>query len=198
MKSRHVLKKLMRLDSAMPKTLQTSSDKFLCPDGKAQIDVCLYDGISLFNPLSAGKQRELSSEIYDYIDAQLYTIPSLQPVRIRFCGAIPNGASSDDIRALIRDHYSFLYRDCKEDLRINLIKIIALAALGILCWAVSLTLQGLSPDSLFTEILGIIGSFSMWEAVDFWLLERKGLKIKHLDAAQSALCEVTFHDGKSE
>lgn len=193
-KRNHFLMRIHELDKSLPSTRKAVAEEYLCLDGKAQIDIALYKGIELFHPLSMGKQKELSREIYDYIDAKLYTIPTLYPIRICFHGRLPDGTSPEEISDLIEEHYSFEFRDKKEDLRINRFKIIALTILGIVLLAGYFALEWLTLEPVFMEFLIIAGWFSLWEAVDSWVLERKTLKIAYLNAGQSALSEITFEE----
>ena len=63
----HLLSDMKRLDKAMPTAEERTADEYLCADGKAQIDINLYDGVELFNPLTFEKQRDLNNDIYDLI-----------------------------------------------------------------------------------------------------------------------------------
>lgn len=42
------------------------------------------------------------------------------------------------------------------------------------------------------EFLSIAGTFALWEAVDFYLLERKDLKTQKYNTGQLAMIEVQF------
>ncbi|MEW9079893.1 hypothetical protein [Terrisporobacter glycolicus] len=47
-----------------------------------------------------------------------------------------------------------------------------------------------SSNPIFMEFLSIAGTFSLWEAVDFYLLERRRLKIERLNSGQIALSQI--------
>lgn len=186
------LKKVHQLDASLPSPSEAVAAEYLCPDGKAQIDVALYDGIELFDPLSIGRQRDLSSELYDYIDRKLYAIPTFYEIRICFHGKLPVGASEAEIRSILTEHYAFLFRDKEADLRINSLKMLGLALCGIVFLALYFALELSNLKPLFMEFLSIMGTFALWEAVDCWLLERKALKVERLYAGQAVLSEVRF------
>ena len=191
-KRQDFLKKIHQLDANLPSSSDAVTAEYLCPDGKAQIDVALREGIELFDPLSIGRQRDLSVEIYDYIDRKLYAIPTLYEIRVCFHGELPKDAPEEEIRAMFTEHYAFMFRDKEADLRINSLKMIGLTLCGIVFLALYFALELSDLKPLFMEFLSIMGTFALWEAVDCWLLERKALKMERLYAGQAVLSEVVF------
>lgn len=183
---------IQKLDRITPTADEKTASEYLCADGMAQIDVNLYEGVNLFNPLSFGKQRDLNSDIYELIDAKLYTIPLKYPIRICFHGSVPDPQIQNEVRKAIQEHYMFLFRDKKEDLRINLLKTIGMTIFGVILLAIYFTLELTSPNPVFMEFLSIAGWVAAWEAVDSWLLQRKALRIEYMNAGQAALSEVSF------
>ena len=73
-------------------------------EGTAVIDVNLAGGVELYNPLSSRGKRDLSSEIYDYIDAQTNVIPAEVPLRIRFHGNFSE-KEQQEIKQMMHRHY---------------------------------------------------------------------------------------------
>lgn len=193
-KNAHLLSGIRQLEAHQPTTEEYIRQEYLCADGKAQIDVRIYDGLEWFDPLSMGRQRELNGDIYAFIDGKLYTIPTHYPIRICFRGPLPDPATQAEIRSILQEHYLFALRDKRLDLRINRLKSIVLGAIGmtLLMLYFALELSDLQP--LFMEFLSIAGSFAIWEAVDFWLLERRSLDLEYLFAGQAALSEITFSE----
>lgn len=169
-------------------------EEYLCADGKAQIDINLYDNVELFNPLTCGKQLDLNNDIYNLIDAKLYSVPLKYPIRLCFHGNIPELQTQAAVRETIQKHYMYTFRDKKEDLRINLLKTIVMATLGAALLAIYFTLELTLSNPVFMEFLSIAGCFAVWEAVDTWILQRKILKMEYWSAGQAVLSEVVFSD----
>lgn len=188
----NLLSGIQKLDRITPTADEKTASEYLCADGMAQIDVNLYESVELFNPLSFGKQRDLSSNIYDLIDGKLYTIPLKYPIRICFHGCVPDPQIQNEVRKAIQEHYMFLFRDKKGDLRINLLKTIGMTIFGVILLAIYFTLELTSSNPVFMEFLSIAGWVAAWEAVDSWLLQRKALRIEYMNAGQAALSEVSF------
>lgn len=190
----NTLLEIKKLDRLTPTADGKTASEYLCSDGMAQIDINLYDGVELFNPLSYGKQRDLHRDIYELIDAKLYTIPVKYPIRICFHGSVSDPQVQDEVRKGIQEHYMFLFRDKKEDLRINLLKTICMAIFGVILLTIYFTLELTSSNPVFMEFLSIAGWVAAWEAIDSWLLQRKAIRIEYWNVGQAVLSEVTFSD----
>lgn len=190
----NTLLEIKKLDRLTPTADEKTASEYLCSDGMAQIDINLYDGVELFNPLSYGKQRDLHSDIYELIDAKLYTIPVKYPIRICFHGSVSDPQVQDEVRKGIQEHYMFLFRDKKEDLRINLLKTICMAIFGVILLTIYFTLELTSSNPVFMEFLSIAGWVAAWEAIDSWLLQRKAIRTEYWNVGQAVLSEVTFSD----
>lgn len=189
-----LLLRIKNLDRTMPTTAEQTANEYLCADGKAQIDINLYDGAELFNPLTFGKQRDLSNDIYELIDAKLDTIPLKYPIRLCFHGNIPDPITQQAVRDTIKEHYMYTFRDKKEDLRINLIKTVGMAIFGVILLTIYFALEITASNPVFMEFLSIAGWVAAWEAVDSWVLQRKALRVDYLNAGQAVLCDIAFTD----
>lgn len=173
-------------------TQEHLGQEYLCEDGKSQIDIFLSDKSELFNPLTVGQQRDLSPSVYQLIDEKMYTISLKDPVRLCFLGKIPDIQEQEAVKEMLQRHYMYLVHDKTEDLRINRLKTICLALFGTLLLAIYFAIEMTASRPVFVEVVSIAGCFSIWEAVDTWLLERKKLKVDYLCAVQAVLCEVVF------
>ncbi|MDO4349516.1 MAG: hypothetical protein Q4C35_02670 [Eubacteriales bacterium] len=193
-RTKTMLEELKRLDQMIPSAAEMTAHEYLCPDGRAQIDVNLFDGAELFNPLTYQKQRDLNSAIYELIDEKLYTIPLKYPVRICFHGHLPDEGTQQEVCGIIQEHYMYALRDKKEDLRLNRLKTICLALFGVVLLTLYFALELLASNPVFMELLSIAGWVAAWEAVDSWFLERKSIKLEYLSAGQAVLAEVSFSD----
>ena len=100
-------------------------------DGYAVIDVNLREGAEIYNPLSAQSNRDLSSDIYAFIDEQTNLVPAEIPLRIRFHGNIP-AEEQEQIRSLMHRHYTMKSFDISWDVAANLRKMIVLAVFGVI------------------------------------------------------------------
>ncbi len=164
--------------------------------GNAVIDINL-DAETLYNPLSLKGDKDLSGDIYDYIEAQANVIPAEIPLRIRMHGDIPEKEQGEIIKMMHR-HYTMKSFDISWDLMANLRKMILLALFGAGVLAVYLFLALTGRNALFTEILSVVGSFSLWEAVDALLLERPHLRREYRNNEQNLNQKIEFVPPMSE
>ncbi len=164
-------------------------------EGYAVVDVCL-DGETLYDPLSLKGQKDLNGEIYDYIEAQTNLIPANIPLRIRFHGDFPE-EEQNEIKQMMHRHYTMKSFDISWDLMANFRKMLLLALFGAAVLAVYLYLALTSQNALMTEILSIVGSFSLWEAANALLLERPGLRRDHRNNQQSLNQRIEFISGET-
>lgn len=166
--------------------------------GHAVIHVQLYEGLRLYDPLSMGRQLELNPEIIDYIDRRAEIIPTKTPLRVCFHGRALSERDQKRVRAILREHYTVVLRDKSWDRRINFRKIVALASFGLLVLFFYLTMGASGRTDMLLEVLSIIASFSLWEAVDLFLVERLEIGVGFWEATQLLEMEVAFVDPADE
>ncbi len=159
-------------------------------EGYAVVDVNIGED-TLYDPLSLKGNKDLNGEIYSYIDAQTNVIPSNIPLRIRFHGDVDE-AEQDEIRKIMHRHYTMQSYDNSWDLAANFRKMILLAVFGAIVLAVYLFLAITEKHVFMAEILSIVGSFSLWEAADAFLLERPHLRREHHNIEQSLNQKIEF------
>lgn len=159
-------------------------------EGNAVVDVDLGE-TAVYDPLSLKGQKDLNGEIYDYIESQTNVIPAAVPLRIRFHGDFA-AEEQEEIRGMMHRHYVMKEFDISWDLIANFRKMLLLAVFGALVLALYLYLALTSENALMTEILSIVGSFSLWEAADALLLERPRLRREHKNNEQSLNEKVEF------
>lgn len=166
--------------------------EFMDEDGYAVIDVRLYDGLELYDPLSVGKQRDLNPEIYDFVERKANIIPAQIPLKIRFRGRGIDVPEREEIRRLLAEHYTVIMHDKMWDRRNSSRKLIGLSAVGVAFLSLYFFFALSREDGLFLEILSVIGSFALWEAADCFILERREIYTEMLNTAQYLTQDVEF------
>lgn len=105
--------------------------------------------------------------------------------------------AKEDRQAVVdayKKHFNLKFNDKCLDLKICNIKSIVLMIIGIAFLALGIVVERFLPIMLLSEILTVAASFSMWESVDFFLLERTNVKTEKLDTAQLLLAKIEFED----
>lgn len=167
-------------------------EKFINENGEAVIDVfCNND--QLFTSFSGDKKSKLSNDIISFIDDEVYNIPTNVPVIVNFIDEQLTREEEVAVERAYHEHYGLIFKDKSVDVRLNSVKSLALAILGAVLLSVSYLLNKINVGDFFREFMSIAASFSLWESVDFFFLERKDLMIQRLNAAQMAVSRITFN-----
>lgn len=189
---RRMVKNIRRFENNMPSTERYLEKEYLDEDNNAVIYVNAYDGIEWFDKLSIGNQVTLNQDIYDYIDRKAYYIPISYPIIIQFVNVDLNDKEQNQIIRLIKEHYTLILNDKSIDLHFNFITILSLFTLGIILLIIYFTMNIAEVGEIISEVLSIAASFSLWEAVDYFLLERKDITKERLNAGQLSISEIRF------
>ena len=158
-------------------------------DDKLDIHINVDD---LYDPLSTEKFRQLNGDIFDYVERCAKLIPVHVPIRLILRGVEEEDKA--DVPALFKRHYQIELQDDFWAQRVNKIKMICLLAVGVIALMIFMYFAFRHDDNLFLEILSIIGSFSVWEAVNCFLVE--GLEIRKTlhKTAQFLTTEIEFEE----
>ena len=193
-----LFKKIREYEASMLSIKDYLTKEFELKDNEVLVDINLYEGLTVIDPLSWGKQSELNGEIYEYIGNKTYIIPVKYSITLCFHHDGISEEEQNKIRELIEEHYMLVLHDKKVDLGINAIKVLGLGIVGALLLSMYFVLQVTSIQQLFMEFLSIAGTFALWEAVDFYLLERREIQQERLNAGQIVLSHVIFSQKNQE
>lgn len=169
-------------------------DDYLDDAGNAVISIRIPEEMSLYEPLSAEDHRKINPEIMEYIEQNQYFIPAKYPLIIRFCGRRFSEEEKRFLSAQIRKYYMWQTEDTLDDLRSNRRHFVALGIFGILVLGFYFAVSLREENPLFPELLSVVGSFAVWEAVDSYLIERTSLKRKIRDIVQCMEATIEFPD----
>lgn len=189
---RRMVTNIRRFEKEMSSMDKYLDKEYLDEDNNAVIFLNAYDDIEWFDKLSTGNQVILNQEIYDFIDRKAYYIPIGYPIIIQFVNVELNEMEQNLIIRLIKEHYSLILNDKRIDLQINLITILSLFTLGIILLIIYFTINIAEVGEIISEVLSIAASFALWEAVDYFLLERKDISKERLNAGQLTISEIRF------
>lgn len=189
---RRIAKNIRRFENEMSSMEDYLEKEYLDKDNNAIIYVNAYDGIEWFDKLSIGNQVTLNQDIYDFIDRKAYNIPIRYPIIIQFVNVELKEKEQNQIISLIKEHYSLILNDKRIDLHFNFITILSLFTLGIILLIIYFTINIAEVGEILSEVLSIAASFALWEAVDYFLLERKEISKERLNAGQLTISEIRF------
>lgn len=186
------LKKVTARRTNLQTLRQYIDQEYMDADGYAVIDIALYDGLALYDPLSMGRQLDLSEELYDFIARKAAILPAQLPLKLCFHGGGLDAREQERVRQLLTEHYTVCLHDKLWDKRINRRKLIGMTVVGLLFLSLYFYFALKREDGLFLEILSVIGSFALWEAADSLMLERRDINTEIRNIAQHLTQEVVF------
>lgn len=164
------------------------SDKYseICEDGSVRIRADAEGG--LYSPYS--DKRDLDTGMLDYIESTAYNIPIDRPLIVNI-SSVPE-EERDNVKKAYKKYFELKFNDKCLDLRICYGKAIVLLALGFLFLGAAVLVSHFDILWGLNEIFTVAASFTMWESIDFFLLERANIKAEKLDAAQLLLAKIEF------
>lgn len=166
-------------------------ERILDDEGNAVVDVNLGGGGEIYEPLSLKGDKDLGRGVYDFIESQTNVIPANIPLRIRFHGDFGQ-EEQKEIKEIMHRHYTMKSFDISWDMVANFRKMLLLALFGAGVLALYLYLAITGKNAFTAEILSIVGSFSLWEAADAFLLERPHLRREMRNNEQSLSQKIEF------
>lgn len=139
----------------------------------------------IYSNFSSKNNTLISSSFIEEIENYTYPIPYTYPIKL-----IIN--SNDDLKDLQNDlhnYYKMQALSYKRDLTINKIKSLTLLLLGSILLLIYFIFSQ-KTNFLYSEILSIIATFSIWESADIFFLERQNIKIEIANKLQLELALV--------
>lgn len=165
-------------------------------DNNVQLDIVLPDDYPIYEELAPQKYAMINKDIYQYIDDQIYFIPSEYDVIVNFANGNFPIDEQEKIKKAIEEHYNLQVYDKIDDIKRNRLLGIFLLIFGIGALAIYFFMNLWYNNLIMLEIISIVGTFSIWEAVDCWLIQGHERRVNLHNALQMAHIKVTFNKEK--
>ena len=163
-------------------------------DGRVRIDVNVPDETELFDSLAPEGSGKLNPNVIRYIDEQAYFVPAEYDLTVNFVGREVSPQQQKQIENALHDHYNMQVYDKLDDIKNNRRLGIFLMVFGVLALAAYFFITLFAKNPVFEEVVSIVGTFSIWEAVDCWLINGHHTKVELNNALQMALIKITFQN----
>jgi hypothetical protein len=170
--------------------------EYLTNDGKADILLDIHNINELFDSKTIGNQLDLKKDIYDYIESKTAMLKNDIQLHLRIYRNELTLRDIEKTKHIINEHYAIeLYKAQRKYRRYkaNLVKQILVGLFFILCYAlIAFNFQ----SKLFIEIFGFLFSFSLWHAMETYLIKIRDVKYKREEITQKLLMEISLdNDG---
>lgn len=162
-------------------------------DEKAVIPIHINDIGELY--ISYDPQRQIfNPDMISYIEDIAYYIPYDYSIVIEFSGISFTEEEKAQLMENVTDQFGMKTHDMDVELNYNTKKAMKLFLIGSIVLAISFIIQTMNYTAYISEILSIIGTFSIWEFVNTIWFERKEKIINKMNAGQLSACTVAFKD----
>ena len=128
----------------------------------------------LYHPFDED-QKTLSEDVISYIERK-YEEKHLgdKPVIRIICD---EEIDEHAVREAFHSHVESEKESIRKEAKINTLKQLRLFAIGIAFIALWLTLSA-NIENILIEVLSIVGSFSIWEATNIWIVDKPELRVR--------------------
>lgn len=162
-------------------------------DEKAIIPIHIANIEELYHSYDR-QQQTLHPELISYIEDIAYYIPYDYSIVLEFSGISFTEEEKVKLMENITNQFGMKTHDMDVELNYNTKKAMKLFFIGSIVLAISFMTRTLHHTAYISEILSIIGTFSIWEFVNTIWFERKEKIINKMNAGQLSACTVTFND----
>lgn len=162
-------------------------------DEKAVIPIHIHNIGELY--ISYDLQRQIfNPDMISYIEDIAYYIPYDYSIVLEFSGISFTEEEKAQLMENVTDQFGMKTHDMDVELNYNTKKAMKLFLIGSIVLAISFIIQTMNYTAYISEILSIIGTFSIWEFVNTIWFERKEKIINKMNAGQLSACTVAFKD----
>ena len=170
-------------------------NEYLTDDGKADILLNINNNNELFDSKTAGNQLDLKKDIYEYIENKSSMLKNDIPLHLRIISNELTLRDIEKMRHIVNEHYAIeLYKAQRKYRRYKskLIKQILVGLFFIICYAI---IVFNFQSKFFIEIFGFLFSFSLWHAMETYLIKIKDVKYKREEITQKLLMDINLDNG---
>ena len=169
-------------------------EEFLTDDGDADIFIYLESKDELFDSRTRGKQKELNSDIYEFIEEKSSMLDNDTKINFHINGIELTSKEQGLVKHLFKEHYAIeLYKSQNEYLKTKN-KIFKLIVLGLTSFLLYIFFFFATDFDFFIEVFGFIFSFALWEGFDAMIYSLSEIKEEREAITQNLLMEIEFND----
>jgi len=176
------------------KILKIIGDRYEDGDGRVVLNFNLYDGLNLYNPLSESDSAvlDVNTEIADYLEEKIRLVETEKDIIVHFSGQKLSEEEQEKFKGALHNHYLGKLYFATEEYKVQIKSCIQLAIIAVIMIALYLYLCNVRGDRVGNEIISIIGSFAMWEALGIILLQRLERRVMYRRIVRILKSEIRF------
>ena len=166
--------------------------EYMIEDGDADIFLNLRSRDELFDLRTMDEQIDLNSDIYEFIENKTSMLDSSIPINLHIIGLQLDSKEQGVVKHILKEHYAIeLFKVQKKYTKCK-IKILKLITVGLLSFFGYSFFFFMNNLSFFTEVMGFLFSFALWEGFDSLIYYYSDVKAERKDVTQNLLINVEF------
>jgi len=166
--------------------------EFLTEDGDADIFLYLKSRDELFDVRTMDEQIDLNNEIYDFIEKKTSMLESSTPINLHIIGIDLDSKEQGIVKHILKEHYAIELFKVQKKFNKCKFKIFKLISVGLFSFFGYTYFYFRSDFNFFTEVMGFLFSFALWEGFDSLIYYYSDIKNERKDITQNLLINVEF------
>ncbi len=173
-------------------------DDYYLEDGIGYIPAKVKSIDDIISPYSTRNSEIINYEFMRYIDINANFIPWGYPLTLEIHGPKFSDKEKRIISKALKNHYSLLLVNKKEELKYLRKRGLYLIAIGIISFIIYLILTSLNVNFAPLEIMSLLFWLSLWEGFDAEVLSTSDLKDEIKDLEYLSNMNITFEVEESD
>ncbi|MBE5745343.1 MAG: hypothetical protein E7355_04320 [Clostridiales bacterium] len=162
-------------------------------EGRVIVDFCVHSDDDFLSPYSLRSNAELSTDVADFIERSLDTVPVKEQVRLRVHSNVITEEEQKSYETAIHGYYEDRFESLRREKRRLLVIAALMALIGIFALTVMIGLEVTGRRTeVLSEIIDIFAWVFLWETVDLLCFEYTSLRIKSWRYLALSACVIEY------
>ena len=159
----------------------------------AEINLTVRDDSQILSPYSEPGKPVISGELADYLENVASGYLPAQPLSINFYSDCIDDGEKPVYDKGLRNYFSFKAAETRRDMMQKTFMALIFTLIGVIGLTVMFVLSAHGLGEVLTECLDIFAWVFLWEAVDQFFIERKGVARKCRRFENFVNANISFH-----
>ena len=160
----------------------------------ANIYMQIFSKNELFDSRTIGKQKSLTDNLYNFIESKSAMLDNDIPLNLQIIGYSFPSRAQEEIRHLIKEHYSIELYKVQKEYKKTLKKTTYLMLIGFIFLLIYVSIILFTESNVASEIFAFLFTYTLWEALHGIIYVLSKLKAKRAAITQTLLMNVEFKE----
>ncbi len=175
------------------KSRREKKERLRDSEGRAIVDFCVHSDDDFLSPYSLRSNAELSTDVAEFIERSLDSVPVKEQVRLRVHSDVITKEEERAYTEAIHGYYEGRFENMRhEKKRIWIIaSLMALIGVCALIFMIGLEIKG-RHLAVISEVIDIFAWVFLWETVDLLCFELTALRLKSWRYLALSACVIEY------